>query len=119
MPESLYTLYAGASSLTVRRIDERTIELSPDVGFLATPIERTRRSLDVPFYEGQVYTLKHMKAKVMSIDHKGAPKTVRFRFDSSLDDSSWQLLIWEGQRPVDWTPPAVGRTVRLSANRAI
>jgi len=55
----------------------------------------------------------------MSIDRKGAPKTVRFRFDSSLDDPCWQLLSWEGKRPVDWTPPAVGRTVKLSANRAI
>ena len=59
--------------------------------------------LDPPFEAGQVRTFRHMRARVLSVDDRGAPQSVRFEFDLPLDDPTLQLLVWEGDRPVSDT----------------
>jgi hypothetical protein len=115
MPGSFYSLYAGASGLHVTRVDDQTIEITPDRGYPATPMERLHRSLDDPFVTGQTRQLRHMQVEVMSVDGKGAPRKVRFRFDTSLADACWQLLAWQGGKPVTWNPPPIGETVALAS----
>jgi hypothetical protein len=115
MPASFYSLYAGASRLQVSRVDDQTLEITPDRGYLATAMERGRRSLDDPFTTGQTLELRHMQVEVTAVDTKGAPRTVRFRFDTSLADPHWQLLAWHRGKPIPWKPPPVGSTAALAS----
>ncbi len=115
---AFYTLYVGASAINIRRVGERSLEVSPDGGFVPAVLGATGR-LDPPFKAGQVRTFRHMRALVLSVDDRGAPQSVRFEFDVPLGDPTLRLLVWKGDRPVEWNPPAVGESVRLESSRTL
>ncbi len=112
-PDHVYPLYAGAEPLEVERIDDRTLELRPASGWMASPIDRVARSLDRPFRAGERVSLSAMEIEVLEVAGDGRPTRVRFELDRDLDQIGW--VAWGEAGPEPWHPPAVGQRATLTA----
>jgi hypothetical protein len=101
----------------VERLDERTIVVTLREGFLngADVASRVFRSPDVPFRRGDVVEVEGMTADVVEVTSDARPKSVRFRFDRSLDDPSFQWVSWDATGPVPAKPPPVGQKAMIPA----
>lgn len=107
-PEALAQLYAGGSQLTVRRTDERTLELRPARGWGSVPIERVFANIaDMP-QAGARVRLSGMEISVEEATSDQRPARVQFRFPTRLEDPSLLFLAWHEAHPVPWLPPRVG-----------
>jgi len=114
LPETLAQLYAGGSQLTVRRLDERTLELRPEHGWGSVPIERVFANLaDMP-EAGTRMRRSGMEIGVEEATSDGRPARVQFRFPTRLEDSSLLFLAWRETRPVPWQPPRIGEEQTLA-----
>jgi hypothetical protein len=102
-------LATGSDTITIKRTDERTLEVRPEHGFLAHLAERMLRS--APFHVGETVTLSDLTVEVTALTPDGRPAAATMRFARPLED--YQLYEWHdlGFRP--WTAPPVGATVTL------
>jgi hypothetical protein len=110
LPESRHVLYAGASRLTARRSDARTLELVADDGWGNVAVERMFSNLASMPRVGSELALKSMQVLVRESTPDGRPKRVQFRFPTPLEAPDRLWLRWQGQKPVPWKPPAIGET---------
>ena len=106
-------LSTGTSDVTVTRLDDRTLRVRPEGGFIPFVSERMLRRLDHPFTRGQTIHLTGMDVLVDEVEPDGRPAVIRARFDRSLDDPSLHWGAWRGTGFVPWAPPAVGASVVL------
>jgi len=113
-------LASFVSDNRVERLDEYTLLIEPDRGFLADGADRLERSLDPPFTAGERYEMPDFTAEVRTVTGDGRPRSVAFRFRQPLEDESYRWLQWglNGAEPFEL--PAVGeevvvRTVPLTA----
>ena len=114
-PELLQQLYAGASELTLTRVDDSTLEVHAKQGWGASPIERIFGNIrDMP-REDEVVQLDRMQLRVLASTSDGRPERVQFRFPSSLESSDRLLYVWQGKAPALWRPPPVGHSEVLPA----
>ena len=81
-PRGTRILSTGLGTTTVTRLDERTLRVEPEGGFLSGEMQQLMRSASRPFHVGDEVELSDMRAR------RG-----------------------EGMTLVPWTPPAVGETV--------
>jgi hypothetical protein len=118
-PATLRLLYSGSSALSVERLDAHTLEMRVTRGFGRTPFEAIfTRSQGFP-RPGQSVRLGGMTATVVDSNPDGKPTRVRYAFAETLESPRHAWLAWEGDRPVGWTPPAVGETRQLSGVSAL
>ena len=103
------------ADVSVTRLDEVTLRLHIDGGFLDSKMHRLLRGPSRPFHQGDVVELSNMTATVNEITGDGRPRTVTFRFAAPLESPEWLWMRGEGFRFVDWTPPRVGETVVVPA----
>ena len=103
------------SDVSVTRLDEVTLRLHLDDGFLDSPMHRLLRGPSRPFHQGDVVELSNMTATVNQITDDGRPRTVTFRFAAPLESREWLWMRGVGFRFVDWTPPKVVETVVVPA----
>jgi hypothetical protein len=111
-------LYAGMSALAIERIDERTLELRPALGWGHMPIERVfcaARDMPRPTPAGQAdaRSQRDLRIVVMESNDSGMPSRVRFQFPTPLESSERAFFVWQGTRPVRWQPPALRQTITL------
>jgi hypothetical protein len=102
--------------VSVTRIDEVTLRVRPDGGFLAHDMHRLARGPSRPFHGGEVVEVSNLTATVTEITSDGRPRTVEFRFRAPLESPEWLWMRGQGVRLVDWTPPKVGETVVVPAS---
>lgn len=114
-PGKTRLLATSMSEVSITRVDNLTLRIRPEQGFLATESLRMLRRLSRPFRAGDTVELSNMKASVIEITSNGRPKTVDFRFAAPLEAPQWLWMSPEGFRLVNWTPPAVGETVVVPA----
>ena len=113
-PDTFAQLYAGSSTLTVRRVDARTLELRPEHGWGRVPLEHMFTKIaDMP-RAGAHLTVSGMEVIIEESAPDGRPTRVSFRFPTPLEDAQRLFLVWEGTRPVPWQPPANGEEVKLA-----
>ena len=113
LPDTFSQLYAGSARLTVRRSDERTLELLPEGGWGRVPIERIFANVaDMPGAGSQLQ-VSNMEISVAEATSDGRPARVLFRFPKPLEDPSLFFLAWQQSQPVPWQPPAVGQQLTL------
>lgn len=101
----------------VERLDERTITVTLRKGFFdsADMASRVFRSPDVPFRVGDTTEVEGMRAEVVEVTSDARPKRVRFSFDRSLDDPSFQWVSWDATGPIPAAPPPVGQKAMIPA----
>lgn len=114
-PAEFRYLYAGLGALTVTRIDDRTIELRPEAGWLYAPLDRLFRAEADRFRAGERVEAGTMVVEVLEVSADGRPMAARVRFDRPLDDASFAWRSWEGKRPERFELPAIGSTRTLPA----
>ena len=116
VPKNWWWLSATNRPVEVERIDERTIVLRPDGGFLRRPWAQIfRRPETHPMRAGHRVQLDGMQATVISATEVGRPLEVEFRFDEVLEDPSLNWLTWAHGRYVPFVLPQPGATVRTTA----
>ena len=115
-PRSLRALYVGGASYDVSRVDAQTLDVHVERGWFRNSLERiVRDPSEEPFAPGDVEMTDRFSARVLEVDTHGAPRRVRFQFDSPLEDARWLWLRFEKGRAVLWTPPSMHVTQHLTA----
>jgi hypothetical protein len=127
-PARILVLGSGIESTRVSTIDEGTVEVAPEGGFLAKPGTRSdspavdHRYLlalfdglyrDAPFTAGEEIGLGDVTVTLQSVTADGRPEAARFRFPLSLDHPTMRWLQWENGVYEPFQPPPVGGSVSL------
>ncbi|HYJ10579.1 MAG TPA: hypothetical protein VEX18_16265, partial [Polyangiaceae bacterium] len=108
----VFTLYAGAESLEIQRVDDHSLELHAPRSWFATPFSSIGGA---SFRVGARIALAPLTVELREVDAAGAPTRARFTFDRSLDDPGLTFWFWEGKQLARWTPPPAGSRVQLPA----
>jgi hypothetical protein len=115
-PRRFRLLANSYGALRVTRVDERTLRIRPQRGFLDNELLRMVRGVSRPFHPGDEVILSDMRVRVREALPDGRAAEADFRFGVPLEDASllWMRLQAGGPlRP--WAPPAVGETVTLAS----
>ncbi|HSD66861.1 MAG TPA: hypothetical protein VLF95_09180 [Vicinamibacteria bacterium] len=111
LPAHMRVLATCFAQVHVARLDERTLRVRPEKGFLDHDWLRMVRGLSRPFRPGDEVVLSGLRARVREITGDGRPAEVDFTFDVPLEDPS---LLWTrlqaGGTLIPWSPPAVGES---------
>jgi hypothetical protein len=113
-PAKLRLLATSTGAVEVARIDEHTLDVRPERGLLATPLERMLRASGSALHEGDTIELSDVTIVVGEV-RDGRPLHATFRFATTLDDPSRIWLAWQGRGFAPWSPPAVGETATIPA----
>ncbi|MBN2358209.1 MAG: hypothetical protein JXR83_02070 [Deltaproteobacteria bacterium] len=109
-PEHFYHLYEGMDALTVKRVGERTLLMTPANGWFATSwISRGARPKELVFGQGQVFEMELMTAKIEKMMPDGRPRSVSFAFKKDLSELAWLAMTFDG--PSAFQVPAPGEEV--------
>ncbi len=115
MPRSVRGLAVGPSAVTVRRVDESTLDLSLAGGYLGGPFGALFNDSLEPFAVGALFTVPGMTATILTRTPTGEPATVRFRFDQPLESPSRRWVQYRDGGFVTFVAPAVGESLELPA----
>jgi hypothetical protein len=130
-----YVLGSGVHPLEIRRIDERTLLLTAEGGFLAppgspVPGEEASPPVDVrniyrmfdriyrgsrPFTAGRRIELADLEVVIRQVTADGRPEAGEFHFHRPLEDSLYHWVRWQDHAFTSFTPPAVGESVLIPA----
>jgi len=119
VPRRSYELYAAGSSVSLTRLDARTLELVPAAGYCSSRTECIVRDPSMSFRAGQRIDLPGMQVEVRELTARGTPARVRFRFPSPLEDPARRWLVWTERGIEPFSLPAIGATTRLPALSAL
>ena len=112
-PRAIRALGPGLLAMTIRRPDERTLEIAPSDGYLGLFLDRLFRNENQPLHLGEQVHLRGMTAEVISLTDDGRPSVVSFHFDRSLEDPALRWIQWDGERFIPFTLPAVGGELEI------
>ncbi|RZL01870.1 MAG: hypothetical protein EOP36_09810 [Rubrivivax sp.] len=110
-PSTMRALGPNNQAMTLTRVDEVTLRLTVPTGFRGTITRDTQRQ---PFQVGDAVRMGDIAVRVEEITEDHAPKTVLFRFPSSVQDAQWQFLAWKEDGLYRLQPPAVGQSVDVA-----
>lgn len=108
-PRYLHWLAVASSEVTIERVDDRTLRVTPDGGLLHYEIDQMMRSAKgAPFHVGDRFDLPTLQIEIEKVTSDGRPAQYVARFAAPLDDPHYVLLTWRGKGYVPYTPPAIG-----------
>ena len=136
MPAHLRLLAPGFSSILLTRVDEYTLSVRPEEGYLLSPEIPERERLFLPFSDpsyghqygdglfrgvaypmekGQQVVLTGMRVDVTSLTEDGRPQEARIQFTLPLEDEQnvWLSWDWESSQYLPFSPPGIGKTVLI------
>jgi len=139
VPARILRLSPSAAPATLLRTDERTLVVRPRGGYLPpqgawydagrgpafSPVYVLRsmdslfRSEEHPLRLGDRVELTAATIEVTALTDDGRPAEATFRFRVPLEDASLRWLVHRGLGCEPFTPPAVGRSVRVARSRRI
>jgi hypothetical protein len=122
VPKQLRILSTTYSSVTVTRVDARTLHLSAPGGLFTSPFGSLLQSPRRPPRAGQSYHATEIEIRVERTNAAGRPVELTCRFPRDLDRSDpgpgdpgppYTLTAWHrgGYRP--FVPPSLGKSVEL------
>jgi hypothetical protein len=114
VPQHTRVLAPAVPAVTIRRVDEHTLEIRPKGGYLDLPLDRVFRNERRPMAEGQEVKLTGMTARVTAVTADGRPAVATFRFDEPLESPSFVWLCYRGKTYESFVPPAVGKETRIA-----
>jgi len=113
-PRHMRLLATCFSDLSVTRVNDSTLRLRPERGFLDNEMLQMARGLSRPFLTGDSVVLPGLLVRVNEVTADGRPAEADFDFGRPLEDPS---LLWTRLRAggtlAPWAPPPVGKTVLL------
>ncbi|MGP0064552.1 MAG: hypothetical protein ACLQGP_13265 [Isosphaeraceae bacterium] len=108
IPRLTRVLAPAVPGVSIRRLDEHTLEIKPRWGYLQMVLDRVFRSERRPMAPGEEVRLTGMTARVTAITADGRPAVATFRFDEPLESPSFVWLCFRGDRFEPFELPAVG-----------
>jgi hypothetical protein len=114
-PHSQHILGIGTTEMQFDRIDEHSFRLHPRDGFLLDPVSKLLWTPEHrPFSVGQQITQGDLTVTLLQVTPDHRPLEVEMRFVRPLEDPRYVWRVWEGTRPVPFTPPRVGESAVLA-----
>ena len=114
-PKSVRILGTGASAITITRVDERSLLVRPDRGFLSSPVDTMLRSARRTMAVGTAVDLSDLTIEITEMTSDGRPAEARFRFRLPLEHPSLAWRRWGVREYVAFEIPRIGETTRLDA----
>ncbi|MBE7451127.1 MAG: hypothetical protein HS111_20195 [Kofleriaceae bacterium] len=114
-PAHQYWLATATSAVTLERLDDRTLRVRPDGGFLRHEVDRMLRSPARPFRRGERVELTGLTIEIETLTADGRPATVLARFDRPLESPALVWRRWHAGTYVPYQPPAIGARDTLPA----
>ena len=100
-------------SVTIRRVDKRTLAIAPEGGYLRFPLDQVFRSERRSCSVGEEVKLSGMTVTIVSLTADGRPAEATFRFDVPLESPSLLWLCYRKGGFEPFTPPAVDEEVEI------
>jgi hypothetical protein len=113
VPRHMRVLAPAIPSVTIRRLDERTLAIAPEGGYLRFPLDHIFRSEGKGFAVGNQVRLTGMAVTIVSLTADGRPDEATFRFDVPLESPSLLWFCFRGGGFEPFTPPAVGQEAEI------
>ena len=113
IPRHTRVLAPAVPVVTIRRLDEHTLEITPRWGYLHLALDRVFRSERRPMAVGDEVKLTGMTARVMALTSDRRPAVATFRFDEPLESPSYVWLCFRGRHFEHFAPPAVGQETEI------
>jgi hypothetical protein len=113
VPRRTRVLAPAIPSVTIRRVDERTLAIEPRGGYLRWFLDQIFRSERRPFALGEQVRLTGMTVTISSLTADGRPAEATFRFDAPLESPSLRWLCFRGGGFEPFTPPPVGQETEI------
>lgn len=111
-PTTMRALGPNNQAMTLTRADESSLRLSVPTGFRGTI---TRDIQKHPFKVGDTVKMGDISILVEELTADQAPKTVLFRFPSSVQAAPWHFLAWKEDGVYQLQPPAIGQSMNIDA----
>lgn len=118
-PNSLHTLYAGASDLEVTRVSANALEVRAQAGWGRLVMERIFCAKEDLPRAGAVRRVRDIDVEVLETTSDGRPNRVRFTFPTPLESPERAWLSWQGTAPVAWTPPPIGERIHIAGQNLL
>jgi hypothetical protein len=127
-PRAIRLLAPGFGPLSIKRIDDKTMDIqSPDASLLTCPatirLEMVHlyrylsdfRAPDEHYSAGDQISLPGLRIHIEAVDAQGNPTQVQCRFDVSLEHASLEWLHWDWKKECyqSFDIPAVGQNAQL------
>jgi hypothetical protein len=112
-PHQQLWLATGASDLFVTRLDEHSLALRQDGGFLASSMQRMLRKLEPGLARGERVLLDGASVQVAELTHDGRPLRIVVTFERPLDDPNLVWMRWQRAGYAAFALPPPGKTVVL------
>lgn len=113
VPRRIRTLAPAIPAVTIRRLDERTLAVRPQGGYLNFVLDRIFRSERRELALGEQVKLSGMTVIITALTPDGRPDEATFRFDEPLESPSFVWLCFRGDGFEPFTPPAIGQEVKI------
>jgi hypothetical protein len=113
VPPHTRVLAPAVPAVTIRRVDEHTLEIRPKRGYLNLALDRVFRNERRPMSQGQEMKLTGMTARVTAVTADGRPAVATFRFDEPLESPSFVWLCYRGRGYEPFVPPPIGEEARI------
>ena len=102
-------LAMSSSDLTIKRTDDRTLEIFAEKGFFPSKGIHTLYR-DSPMKIGQEVTLTGLTVKILSLTKNSIPQNVKFTFEKPLEDSDYRFVCWKNMGYEPYKLPGIGET---------
>jgi hypothetical protein len=109
VPRHTRVLAPAIPSVTVRRLDERTLAIRPARGYLDHVMDRLFRTERRALVLGEHVKLSGMTVEITDLTADGRPAEAVFRFDEPLESPSLRWLCFRGNRFEPFMPPPIGQ----------
>jgi hypothetical protein len=110
-PAHLHWLATASSQIAIERIDEHTLRVQPERGFLYSAPERHYRADAAELAPGVTRTLSEMTVRIVASTHDRRPGAAEFRFREPLDSARLRFVQFSDGQFVPAALPSRGRRV--------
>ena len=114
-PQRLAMLGPGLTHTEVLRLDEQTLEMRPDGGWMPVMASRVTRSTSRPHSVGQVITRPDYQVEILEVTEDGRPLVARFYFQEPLENPRYRWFAYLDGGLTEVRPPAVGQGLSLKS----
>jgi hypothetical protein len=113
VPRHTRVLAPAFPAVTIRRVDDRSLAIRPEGGYLRWPMDRIFRSEQRPLRLHEKIVLSGMSVEVTELTEAGDPAEALFRFDVPLEDRAFRWLCYRDKGYELFRPPDLGETVEV------
>jgi hypothetical protein len=113
LPRAQRWLASGTSEIAIERLDDRSLRVRPQLGFMQSASEQVLRSPRRPLRVGDVVEIRGFSAQITALMPDGRPAEAVVRFETRLEDRSLRWFCWSGAGYEPFRLPPVGKQVVL------